>query len=92
MSFRIKQRNLQDFNYTAHAAGFGIRYQTPVGPVRLDLAYSVNPPSFEGFAGTPSQLVLCNPNDPASLAKSFCQVTRQTTGHLQFFFSIGQTF
>ncbi len=92
MSLRMKQKNLQDFNYTAHAAGFGIRYQTPVGPIRVDLAYTLNPPSFEGFAGTPQQLLSCDPNDPATLTKAACQVTQQTTGHLQFFFSIGQTF
>ncbi|MES1261150.1 MAG: BamA/TamA family outer membrane protein [Acidobacteriota bacterium] len=91
-SFRFRQANLQDFNYMVHAAGFGVRYKTPVGPIRLDLAYSINPPSYEGFSGTPQQLLRCNPNDPASLAQSFCQVTRQNTSHFQFFFSIGQTF
>ncbi len=92
ISLRFKQQNLQDFNYTVHAAGFGVRYRTPVGPVRIDLAYSLNPPKFEGFSGTPQQLLSCNPNDPASLAKSVCQVTTQSTGKFQFFFSIGQTF
>ncbi len=92
MSLRFHQRDLQDFNYTAQAAGFGIRYRTPVGPVRVDLAYSLNPPSFEGFSGTPQQLLTCDPNNPASLAKPVCQVTKQSTGSFQFFFSIGQTF
>jgi outer membrane protein insertion porin family len=92
ISFRAKQRNLQDFNYTVHAAGFGVRYKTPVGPVRADLAYSINPPAYEGFSGTPSELLRCNPNDPASLMQSFCQSTRQNVNHFQFFFSIGQTF
>ena len=40
MSFRVHQRDLKDFNYMVHAAGFGIRYRTPVGPLRFDLAYS----------------------------------------------------
>jgi outer membrane protein insertion porin family len=92
ISFRFKQRNIQDFNYTVHAVGFGLRYKTPVGPVRADLAYSINSPGFQGFSGTPQQLLQCNPNDPASLQQSFCQVTKQNTGHIQFFFSIGQTF
>jgi outer membrane translocation and assembly module TamA len=92
ISFRYKQRNTDDFNYTVHAAGFGIRYRTPVGPVRADLAYSLNPPSFFGFSGTTQQILLCHPNDPVSLEQSFCQITKQSTGHLQFFFSIGQTF
>jgi outer membrane protein assembly factor BamA len=92
ISFRYKQRDTNDFNYTTQAPGFGIRYRTPVGPVRADLAYTLNPPSFFGFSGTPQQILQCNPNDPVSLQQSFCKVTRQSTGHLQFFFSIGQTF
>ncbi len=85
ISFRYSQKNLQDFDYTVHAVGFGVRYQTPVGPVRLDLAYALNPPSFNGFGGTQEQLLSCG-------ATANCPVTRQSTGHFQFFFSIGQTF
>jgi outer membrane protein assembly factor BamA len=85
ISLRYSQKNLQDFDYTVHAAGFGVRYQTPVGPVRLDLAYSLNPPSFNGFGGTPDQLLSCG-------ATANCPVTRQSISHFQFFFSIGQTF
>jgi len=92
MSLRFHQHNLQDFDYTVHAAGIGLRYRTPVGPVRVDLAYTLNPPSFNGFNGTPAELLQCKPNDPATATKSFCQVTQQTTGRIQFFFSIGQTF
>jgi outer membrane protein assembly complex protein YaeT len=51
ISFRVHQRDPKDFNYMVHAVGFGIRYRTPVGPVRVDLAYSINPPSFYGFKG-----------------------------------------
>lgn len=92
ISFRYTQRNTNDFNYTVHAVGFGVRYKTPVGPVRVDLAYALNPPQFYGFSGTPQQILQCNPDNPASLQQSFCQVTKQSTGHFQFFFSIGQTF
>jgi outer membrane translocation and assembly module TamA len=35
-----------DFNYFNHAVGFGVRYRTPIGPVRLDLGYSLNPTRF----------------------------------------------
>jgi outer membrane protein assembly factor BamA len=92
MSFRFHQRDLQDFDYAAHAPGIGVRYQTPIGPIRVDLAYSLNPPSFNGFSGTPAQLLQCNPNLPPSSLPSYCQSTRQSLGHVQFFFSIGQTF
>lgn len=92
MSLRYTQHNTDDFNYTVQDVGFGVRYRTPVGPVRVDLAYALNPPDFYGFSGTPQQILQCNPNNPASLQQSFCQVTKQSTGHFQFFFSIGQTF
>ena len=90
MSFRFSQRDLTDFDYMVHAVGFGIRYRTPVGPIRVDLAYSVNPPSFNGFGGTPAQLIGCTPNSPTP--QPGCEITKQNSGHLQFFFSIGQTF
>lgn len=80
-SFRVHQKDLTDFNYMVHAAGFGIRYRTPVGPIRLDLAYSMNPPRFNGLTGSYNQLL-------------FGGATKTVTGvsHLQFFFSIGQAF
>jgi len=88
MSFRFSQRNLQDFNYMAIAAGFGVRYKTPVGPIRLDLSYAINPPSFIGFNGTPYELLSCTPGNTAS----YCQPVKQGISHFQFFFSIGQAF
>jgi outer membrane protein assembly factor BamA len=92
ISFRFRQRDLEDFDYTVHAAGFGLRYRTPVGPVRVDLAYSINPPAYNGFGGTPAQLLTCTPNADPATAPSYCQSTRQNISHFQFFFSIGQTF
>lgn len=85
ISFRASQRSMTDFDYMVHAAGFGIRYRTPVGPVRLDFAYSINPPRFNGFPGSYAQLVSC------SLAGT-CQASPQQISHFQFFFSIGQAF
>lgn len=85
ISFRFKQRNLQDFNYMVHAAGAGIRYRTPIGPVRLDLAYSVNAPKFNGFPGTYNDLLSCSINNT-------CVASPQRVSRLQFFFSIGQAF
>lgn len=89
ISFHYHQHDLQDFNYAVQDVGFGIRYKTPVGPVRLDLAYALNPPSFVGFNGTPLQLLQCG---PSAAPVGACQPTQQNTGHFQFFFSIGQTF
>lgn len=87
ISFRFHQRDLNDFNYAVHAAGFGIRYKTPIGPVRGDLAYSINPPSYLGFGGTAAELLNCG-----SAVNPTCTSTLQHVSHFQFFFSIGQTF
>ena len=89
VSFRFKQRDLNDFNYMAHAAGFGVRYRTPVGPVRGDLAYSINAPSYLGFSGTAQELLQCGSGGSTLPA---CQPSRQRISRLQFFFSIGHTF
>lgn len=32
-----------------YTTGFGLRYNTPVGPIRLDIGYELNPPSGEPF-------------------------------------------
>ena len=85
MSFRTVQHNPSDFNYMVHAAGFGVRYRTPVGPFRVDMAYSINPPRYNGFPGSYTQLVQCS-------ADKSCQASPQQISHFQFFFSIGQAF
>jgi len=92
VSFRFRQNNDQDFNYMVHAVGAGLRYRTPIGPIRVDLAYSINPPAFVGFNGTIDQLLTCNPNTPPSQLASYCVGVHQRLSHFQFFFSIGQTF
>jgi outer membrane protein assembly complex protein YaeT len=92
LTFRSSQRNLQDFDYMVHAVGFGIRYKTPLGPVRVDLAYSINPPSYLGFSGTVAQLLACNPNLPPSELPAVCTPVQQSVSHFQFSFSIGQAF
>lgn len=35
-----------DFNYISQAVGLGVRYRTPIGPVRADFGYNLNPPLF----------------------------------------------
>jgi len=75
-----------------HAVGFGIRYRTPVGPIRADIAYSINPPSYIGFSGTPAELLNCDPNKPLNQLPGYCTPSPQSISHYQFFFSIGQTF
>jgi outer membrane protein assembly factor BamA len=92
ISFRFRQGSNQDFNYMVQAFGFGIRYKTPVGPVRLDFSYSPNAPRFVGFSGTRDQLLTCNPSLPPSQNPSFCVGVPQRINAFQFHFSLGQTF
>lgn len=35
-----------NFNYFSHAVGLGARYKTPVGPIRVDFSYNLNPPVY----------------------------------------------
>lgn len=35
-----------NYNYISHAIGLGVLYKTPVGPVRLDFGYNLNPTVF----------------------------------------------
>jgi outer membrane protein insertion porin family len=38
-----------NFNYYSHAVGLGLRYATPVGPIRVDFSYNLNPPIYPVF-------------------------------------------
>jgi outer membrane protein assembly factor BamA len=40
------------FNYFVHAPGAGLRYHTPVGPIRLDFSYNLNPPVYPVITDT----------------------------------------
>jgi len=81
ISLRFHQNNLQDFDYAVQSFGFGVRYRTPVGPVRLDLSLSPNSPRFFGFKGTENELLFGGGQ----------QVT-QRINVFQFHFSLGQAF
>ena len=35
-----------NFNYFSHDVGLGVRYKTPVGPIRVDFSYNLNPPIY----------------------------------------------
>jgi outer membrane protein insertion porin family len=72
-----------DFNYVSHAVGLGVHYKTPIGPVRLDFGYNLNPPAFPSF-----QTVTNTVNDVSTST----QFVPQRASHFNFFFSIGQAF
>jgi outer membrane protein assembly complex protein YaeT len=67
------------FNYFSHAPGAGLRYHTPVGPIRVDFSYNLNPPIYP--VGYNYSLPVAN-SDPHVGEAS----------HFNFFFSLGQTF
>jgi outer membrane protein insertion porin family len=81
MSFRFRQPNLQDFNYMVQNVGFGIRYRTPIGPLRVDLSFSPDAPRFFGLKGTLQQYL----NGTAAS-------TVQKINAFQFHISLGQAF
>jgi outer membrane protein assembly complex protein YaeT len=70
-----------DFSYISHAIGVGVRYKTPIGPVRFDFGYNLNPPAFPSFqtvtSGTGQQTNVFVP---------------QHESHFNVYFSIGQSF
>jgi outer membrane translocation and assembly module TamA len=72
-----------------HAVGFGLRYKTPVGPLRVDFSYSPNSPRFNGFQGTRDELLYCA--GPGSLGTT-CASIPQRISPFQFHFSLGQSF
>jgi outer membrane protein assembly complex protein YaeT len=82
LSFRYRQRDRQDFNYMVHSFGIGLRYRTPIGPVRVDLGYAPNSTRFTGYTGTQEELI----NGATQLT------VPQRVNPFQFFFSLGQTF
>ena len=68
-----------ELNYFAHTVGFGIRYATPVGPIRVDLGYQINRPYF---------VVPCN---HLTGAIPTCHKTGRLPG-FQIFFNLGSSF
>ena len=67
------------FNYFSHAPGLGLRYHTPVGPIRFDFSYNLNPPIYPvniDYSKTPDYQ---NPYVGAA-------------PHFNFVFSLGQSF
>jgi outer membrane protein insertion porin family len=68
-----------DFNDFSHALGLGFRYRTPIGPVRLDFSYNLNPPIYPVIEEYNNGVPVTNPHVGSA-------------GHFNFFFSIGQAF
>ena len=69
------------YNYVSHAVGMGVRYQTPIGPLRFDFGYNLNPPYFPSYT-----------NITTNSGKQVGQFGYQRAGHFNFSFSVGQSF
>ncbi len=72
-----------NYNYISHAIGLGVRYKTPVGPVRFDFGYNLNPTIFPGVINTTA--------DPKKPPVYHFLGTRRASP-FNVYFSIGQTF
>ncbi len=57
LTLRQHQSDAQDYRYLAHAVGPGLRYRTPIGPVRFDVGYNLNPTRVATRVGTPEERV-----------------------------------
>jgi outer membrane protein insertion porin family len=67
------------FDYFSHALGLGLRYHTPVGPVRVDFSYNLNPPIYPVTYDATKNINLATPYVGEG-------------SHFNFFFSLGQSF
>jgi outer membrane protein assembly complex protein YaeT len=44
---KFNQNSPTDLDYDSDAAGVGLRYKTPVGPLSFDVGYNLNPPRYQ---------------------------------------------
>jgi outer membrane protein assembly factor BamA len=65
-----------ELNYFSHTVGFGLRYATPIGPIRIDMGYQLNP----------AQFVI-----PCENSAVFCQQGTHLR-KFQIFFNLGSSF
>ena len=52
ITFRATPASLTDLEYFSHTIGTGLRYATPIGPVRVDFGYQLNPAKFQFINST----------------------------------------
>jgi outer membrane protein assembly complex protein YaeT len=70
-----------NFSYISHALGVGVHYRTPIGPIRFDFGYNLNPPAFPSVQTTTS-----------STGQETSTFVPQHLSHFNVYFSIGQSF
>jgi outer membrane protein insertion porin family len=52
ITFRAAPVSPTDLEYFSHTIGAGLRYATPIGPVRVDFGYQLNPAKFQFINST----------------------------------------
>jgi len=87
-----------NFNYISHAIGVGVRYKTPIGPVRFDFGYNLNPPAFPScqatasFNGQATSSYCVNNSTTTGGTSTLPYFVPQHASHFNVYFSIGQSF
>jgi len=86
-----------DYSYVSHAVGVGVRYKTPIGPVRFDFGYNFNPPAFPSCQAVPNvngqaQSSYCVNATTSNGTATLPYFVPQHTSHFNVYFSIGQSF
>ncbi len=77
------------FNDFSHALGAGLRYHTPVGPIRFDFSYNLNPPIYPVNInyGIPTPAI-----NPSGIPGWASAPYLGQAPHINIFFSLGQAF
>jgi outer membrane protein insertion porin family len=55
INFNWRSPSLTQLNYFSQTPGFGLRYPTPIGPVRVDFAYQLNPALYQYYNSSVQQ-------------------------------------
>jgi outer membrane protein assembly factor BamA len=71
-----------ELNYFSHTVGFGLRYATPVGPIRIDMGYQLNRPAF---------VIPCPNTTLDANGIPICKQLTRLPG-FQIFFNLGSSF
>ena len=72
-----------NYNYVSHSIGVGVGYKTPIGPLRFDFGYNLNPPAFPSYYN-----IVINQVNGVETG----QFGAQRAGHFAFSFNVGQSF